>query len=134
MRTHVEEVTQPQGDFGDTAGARAPRVFTGAELGEKSSAGWPEWSTVLLYAAVVAYAISCHEPWADEAQAWPLARSLSIPSLLLDHIRYEGSPGLWYLLLWLLNRAHISYSGMHWICGGIAVASTSLLVLRSPFP
>jgi hypothetical protein len=94
----------------------------------------PEWIALALYALVLAYAISYHEPWADEAQAWQLARSLSLPALFHKYIRYEGSPGLWHLILWILNKAHVSYSGMHWFSGMLALAGTAVLVLRSPFP
>jgi hypothetical protein len=95
---------------------------------------WPEWATIICFAAVVAFAIAWHEPWADEAQAWQLARTLSLPALFQTYIRYEGSPGLWHLLLWILIRLHVSYAGLHWICGGISVASVALLVLTAPFP
>jgi hypothetical protein len=95
---------------------------------------WPEWATISAFAAVVAFAIPYHEPWTDEAQAWQIARSHSIRALFQTYIRYEATPGLWHFLLWILNHAHVSYAGMHWICGAIAVASTSLLVLKSPFP
>jgi hypothetical protein len=95
---------------------------------------WPEWCTVSFYAALVACAIPFHEPWVDEAQAWQLARSLSLPALFKTYIRYEGSPGLWYFLLWILNRAHIGYTGLHWVCGIIALAAASLLVFASPLP
>ena len=54
---------------------------------------WPELLALGLYACVVAWAIPYHEPWADEAQAWQLARSLPLHALLMHYIRYEGSPG-----------------------------------------
>lgn len=95
---------------------------------------WPEWTTISVFAAVVAFAIPYHEPWADEAQAWQLARSLSLRELFQTYIRYEATPGLWHFLLWIMNRVHVSYAGMHWICGLIAVVAASLLVLNSPFP
>lgn len=95
---------------------------------------WPEWTALSAYAALVAYVTPYHEPIADEAQAWQLARSLSLPSLFQTYIRYEASPGLWHFLLWILIRVHVSYAGLHWICGAIAVAATALLVLRSPLP
>jgi hypothetical protein len=95
---------------------------------------WPEWTAVSLFAAVVAFAIPYHEPWADEAQAWQLARSLSLGELFQTYIRHEATPGLWYFFLRVLNCAHVSYTGMHWICGVIAVVSTSLLVFLSPLP
>lgn len=42
---------------------------------------------------------SKHEPWADEAQAWLLARDTTIPELLQNYMGYEGSPALWHLIL-----------------------------------
>ena len=96
--------------------------------------GWPEWTTLFLYSGLVAFAIPYHEPFVDEAQAWQLARSLSLPALFVKFIRYEGTPGLWHFLLWILTRIHVSYSGLHWLCGATAVVATSLLIFRSPFP
>jgi hypothetical protein len=97
-------------------------------------ARWPEWTTLSAYAALVAFAIPYHEPWADEAEAWQLARTLSLPSLFQTYIRCEGAPGLWHFLLWVLVRLHIGYAGLHWICGAIAAGATALLVFKSPFP
>jgi hypothetical protein len=105
-----------------------------ARLQTELRSRWPEWMTILFFAAVVAFAIPWHEPWADEAQAWQLARTLSLPELFQTYIRYESSPGLWHLLLWILIRLHVSYTGLHWICGAISVAATTLLVLNAPFP
>src|ERR1700692_545385 len=101
-------------------------LSVGDELSQETRSRWPEWATVVLYAGVVAFAIPYHEPWADEAQAWQLARSLPLVALFQKYIRYEGSPGLWHLLLWILSRAHVSYTGMHWISGGIAVAGIAI--------
>jgi len=95
---------------------------------------WPEWSALSIYAALVAFAIPFHEPWVDEAQAWQLARNLSLASLFKTYIRYEGSPGLWHFLLWIMIRIHVSYAGLHWICGAIATTAVWLLIFRSPFP
>ena len=33
-------------------------------------------------------------------------------------LSYEAHPGLWYVCLWVLSRLHVSYVGMHWVCGG----------------
>lgn len=106
----------------------------GHALSQHKPARWPEWCALSFYCAIVASAIPWHEPWADEAQAWQMARTLSLPALFTTYIRYEGSPGLWHFILWLLVHAHVGYTALHWICAGIAVASTSLLIFRSPFP
>jgi hypothetical protein len=95
---------------------------------------WPEWTALFAYAVLLASAIPYHEPFADEAQVWQLARSLPLHSLFTTYIRYEGSPGLWAFLLRILIGAHVSYAGLHWICGAIATAATALLLFRSPFP
>lgn len=83
---------------------------------------------------MLAWIVPFHEPWAGEAQAWQIARSLSLSQLLHGALRYEGTPGLWHLLLHVLARLHVSYTGMHWVCAALATASTALLLFRSPFP
>lgn len=110
------------------------RALTLDDVKQEFRSRWPEWTALTIFAAVIAFAIPYHEPWVDEAQAWQLARNLSLHDLFRTYIRYEASPGLWHLLLWALSRAHVSYTGMHWVCGGIAVASASLLIFLSPFP
>jgi hypothetical protein len=132
MRVLTEQVAEPQSS--GAVESRKDRVLLLGGLREDIRSRWPEWTTIVFYAAVVAFAIPYHEPWVDEAQAWQLARSLPLVTLFQKYIRYEGSPGLWYLLLWVLNKAHVSYAGMHWICGAIAVVGISVLILRSPFP
>ena len=95
---------------------------------------WPEWLTVFLYTSLVAFAIPFHEPWADEAQAWQMARALSVHDLFFHALRYEGTPALWHLFLRGLIQLHVSYAQMHWIVGLIAVCGMSLLIFFAPFP
>jgi hypothetical protein len=134
MRALLKEAATSQSPA-DGSGNLNQNAVSASEGSRKNiGSHWPEWMTLALYAIVVACAIPYHEPWADEAQAWQIARSLSLTDLFLKYVRYEGSPGLWHFLLWILNRVHVSYSGMHWVAGAIAVAGVSILVLRSPFP
>jgi hypothetical protein len=95
--------------------------------------GLPEIMVLCLYAALVAWAIPHHEPWADEAQAWQIARTLPLGQMFRV-LSYEGHPGLWYVLLWLTSRLHLGYMGMHWLAGAIAVSGVVVLVFTSPFP
>lgn len=110
------------------------RIPTLDGLRREIRARWPEWTALSLCVALLAFAIPYHEPFSDEAQAWQLARCLSLPSLFQTYLRCEGAPGLWHFLLWIMIRAHVSYAGLHWICGAIAVAATALLLFKSPFP
>ncbi len=120
-----DDQTQPE-----SAGDKRASALRKAAAGHR----WPEWTALSLFAALVAFAIPYHEPFVDEAQAWQLARTLPLGSLFTTYIRYEGSPGLWHFLMWILNRLHVSYAGMHWISGAAAVAGVSLLISHSPFP
>ena len=90
--------------------------------------------TLVSYAALLSYVIPRHEPWADEAQAWELAKSLSLKALFGTYIHYEGSPGLWHVLLWFLTRMHVTYGGMGWVAGAIALSAMVLLTTAAPFP
>jgi hypothetical protein len=110
--------------LGPNANARAvPRFRIGA----------PEIVTLCTYAALVAWAIPYHESWADEAQAWQIARTL--PLMQIFHVlSYEAHPGLWYVCLWVLSRLHVSFAGMHWVSAAIGFLGVSVLVTTSPFP
>jgi hypothetical protein len=92
------------------------------------------WLVLAAYGALTSVGIAHHEPWADEAQAWQLARSLPLRTLFAHALRYEGSPGLWHLLLHSLAVLHLGYAGMHWVTGLIALWGVALLVFRAPFP
>ena len=95
---------------------------------------WPESAVLFVYSALIAFMIPHHEPWADEAQQWMLARSVSLWQLFRTYLHYEGQPGLWHLLLWLLTRVGVGYTGMHWVCGALGVCSVAFLLFCSPFP
>lgn len=61
----------------------------------------------LLFAILVA--INCirlyrHAMWRDELQAFMLAAASSTPLELFANLKYEGHPGLWHLLLWVITR------------------------------
>jgi hypothetical protein len=86
------------------------------------------------YCAMLAAIVPWHEPWRDEAQAWLLARDLSIPQLLGHNLRYEGHPGLWYLILWAPAHLHVGYAALGWIAAGIAAAGIYVLLRLAPFP
>src|SRR5215472_14769662 len=95
---------------------------------------WPEWLTLTLYAALIASILPYYKPWADEAQSWQLAGYASLKDVFLTHLRHEGHPGLWHLLLYLCRHLHMTYTGLHWATGALAVATAALLIFRSPFP
>ena len=98
------------------------------------SFGRLESVVLALYAAVLAFAIPFHEPWADEAQAWVLARDSSFWQIFRYRLHYEGAPPVWHFLLRALYLAHVPWVAVGWCCGVIAVAGMAVWLLWSPFP
>ena len=74
-----------------------------------------EWVVLLVWAAV-AMGRRCRgtRPWGDEAQAWMLARGNGLWALFRYRLHYEGTPGLWHLLL----RGMV-VMGAPWGCGAV---------------
>lgn len=87
-----------------------------------------------LYILVLFLTVSHHEPWADEAQSWLLARDLSLAQLLAVAPHYEGTPPLWHLLLHLLIRLGLPYSALNIVSGALGVAAAWLIVRYAPLP
>ena len=75
----------------------------------------------------------CHENWRDEAQAWLLARDLSIPELI-EQMSYEGHPCLWHLLLMPLAKLGLPYVSMNVLSLTIMSAAAALLLWKAPLP
>ena len=96
--------------------------------------GWVEAVVLALYAAVLGAAIPFHEPWADEAQAWVLARDNSFWEIFRYRLHYEGHPVDWYFLLRVLHLAHVPWWALGWCCGVIAFAGVAVWLRWSPFP
>ena len=95
---------------------------------------WTLWCAVVAYTALLAFNIAHHEPWADEAQAWLLARDSNLLELWTKLLRYEGSPGLWHTLLYFCIRLGVPYAGIDVISGLAGLAAVCLLLRYAPFP
>ena len=95
--------------------------------------GW-NIAALLLFAGWALFIGAHHEPWADEAQAWLLARDNNLFELLFHRVRYEGSPGLWHAVLWIAIRAGFPYSQLYLIPTIFAVAGARIVLWRAPFP
>jgi hypothetical protein len=82
---------------------------------------------------ITGYGLARHAMWFDELQAWNIARaSRSLPQLF-QHLRDEGHPGAWYLLLFGLTRLTGDPRVMQ-AAELVIVASTYAVVLfASPF-
>ena len=77
--------------------------------------------------------ITHHEMWRDELEAWMLARdSVNILDLFAN-VKYQGHPGLWYLLVMPLTRIFSTPVSMQYLHLAISTLSIYLLVRYSPF-
>ena len=89
---------------------------------------------ISLYALPVSVIAAFHEHWADEAQAWLLARDNSLGALWTHWLHYEGTPGLWHTLLWLLARLRLPYESLALVSTAAGMVSAYLIFRFSPFP
>jgi hypothetical protein len=91
------------------------------------------WLIFGVFVAIVGFTMLRHEMWRDELQAWMIARaSHSVPNLL-DNIRYEGHPALWYMVL--LPLAHLGRGPWVMQLAQLAIASGAFAIVlwRAPF-
>ena len=90
---------------------------------------------LLAYSGVVLWTIQYHEKWADEAQAWLIARDLDLWTIWFHELRYEGSPGLWHTILWIAQHVfHAGYGSISYIGAVFAIAGAAVLIFVAPFP
>ena len=103
----------------------------------KSSDLWKfgDAAVLLAYSCVVLWILPYHEKWADEAQAWLIARDLDLRTIWFHELRYEGSPGLWHTILWIAQHIfHATYSALGYIGAAFAIAGAAVLLFFAPFP
>ena len=86
-----------------------------------------------LFAVLGIVGITHHEMWRDELQAWMIARDSVNITQLFQHLKYEGHPGLWHLLLMPLTRIFGVPEAMQWLHLSIASVTVFVLARFSPF-
>jgi hypothetical protein len=95
------------------------------------------WLLHVAFAALLALVFvggAWHEPWFDEAQAWLIARDSDPWTILAQRVHYEGSPALWHLILWAVQRLGLPYAGFWLVSAACAAAGAWLVLYRSPLP
>ena len=116
--------------------ARELRVVASSET--PAAARWWRIADFGVFAAwigVVAFTLRYHEKWADEAQAWLIARDLDLKTIWFHELRYEGSPGLWHTILWMAQHVfHARYDALRYIAMAGATAGVALLIFQCAVP
>jgi hypothetical protein len=96
--------------------------------------GLIEAIALVLFGAVVGWCSASHVSWFDETQAWLIAKNSTLADLLMHRLHYEGSPGLWHLLLWILSRFGASFAAVHALAALAAVAGAAVWLIWNPLP
>ncbi|MDD6656334.1 MAG: hypothetical protein PUE95_03370 [Lachnospiraceae bacterium] len=92
-------------------------------------------AVVLVYAILHLLMAIVHEPFFDEAEAWQIARSASLQTLLTQVPHYEGHPPLWHLILMPFAKAGAPYELSLTLISLIFTGTAVYLILRNaPFP
>jgi hypothetical protein len=116
----------------------APKLRVVPSSEAPAAARWWRIADFGVFAAwigVVAFTLRYHEKWADEAQAWLIARDLGLRAIWFHELRYEGSPGLWHTILWVAQHVfHARYEALGYIGMAGATAGVALLIFKAPFP
>lgn len=121
--------------IGKTLLAAAGRIVAFARKAEDVPGKIPEIMILLLYAAAHLGMAVVHEPFFDEAEAWQIARCVSLRTLFLETTHYEGHPPLWHLILMPLAKAGAPYELSLTLVSLLFVGTAVFLILwYAPFP
>lgn len=107
------------------------------QLSDTSGRWWQiaDFGVFGVWMALVMFILHYHEPWADESQAWLIARDLDLKTLWFHEMRYEGTPGLWHTLLWVAQHwfgaPYASMGVIGFLCAALGVG---LILWKAPFP
>lgn len=93
---------------------------------------WALWSVLAVYIVILVTSAVHHEMWRDEVRALSFARVGSSFPAMLQNLRHEGHPAVWYTLLRVAYSSFGSVLVLPVISGIIAVASVYLVLWYSP--
>ena len=123
-------------EFGESA-PPAPSAAAANQAASRAQQWWRigDFAVLGTYASIVLWIIPYHEKWADEAQAWLIARDLDLRTIWFHELRYEGSPGLWHTILWIAQHVfHARYDSIGYIGAAFAIAGVAFMLFKAPFP
>lgn len=91
------------------------------------------WVLLAVYALLVFYGTTNHEPWRDEALSWLMCRDMSLADLF-KYLPMEGGPPLWYILILPLVKTGMPYIVQNYLAAAIMVATAWILLFRTTLP
>lgn len=88
--------------------------------------------SLALYGIISLIGVITHESWADEAQAWLIARDLNIIDII-KQMKYEGHSCLWHLILFPFAQLGFPYETMKYISWIFCLVAAYLILKKAPF-
>ena len=88
----------------------------------------------IVFIALSTFIALRHEPWADEAQAWLIARDTSLTSLFSYYLHFDGHPGLWHVILKIFQLFGLPYSKMYIIPIIFSTLGIIIFEYKSKYP
>lgn len=101
--------------------------------GFRGRARWLAIVLAIVHLSLLIAAVSHHEPWRDEADAWLSVRDQALVDVIARLDR-AGTPPLWYCLLNPLVRLGMPYGSMLALNALFAFLAVLLLLFVSPIP
>lgn len=89
---------------------------------------------IIVYIILSLFLLLSHEPWRDEAQAWLIVRDSPNISSMIRLMGYEGTPALWYFILFPLVKLGLPYFSMAILHFLIALSVVIIFISRAPLP
>ena len=88
---------------------------------------------ILAYFLLTLFVTLKHEIWRDEGQAWLIARDSTSFSSFLKTLGYEGTPGLYHVLLMLFAKTGLPVISMSLLNVAIMTSAVAIFVYGFPF-
>lgn len=88
----------------------------------------------VLYLLVSGFTMTRHELWGDEVHSWNISKGSDSYPRLIENIRFEGHPPVWYTILWSISRFTHNTAYMQLVQWIIASLVAGLIIFYSPFP
>ena len=87
---------------------------------------------LILFAVLALTGIFHHEIWRDEGQVWLVVRDLNLYGIF-DHVRNEGHPLLWYMLVMPFAKMKLPVITMQLLSFVFMTAAAAVFLWNAPF-
>ncbi len=87
---------------------------------------------LVIFIAITVLTMINHELWRDEAQAWLVVRDMGMFGII-NHVKTEGHPLLWYAILFPFAKLHLPVFSMQIVSCLLSLCAAFLLLFYSPF-